>query len=67
MLNIMYKDLCLKSDCSIRVLNYYGECSITIYIINQTLPKFLATYYAQNYAGIISWFLMQCAAKVAGP
>ena len=72
MLNILLmKDLCLKSDCSIRVyLNtattINGECSIRVYhnlfnIFSQTLPitlaLFLTMYYAQNYAGIVGWSL----------
>ena len=42
------KDLSLKSDCSIRVY---------IPIMLALCLMLLATYYAQNYAGIIGWSL----------
>ena len=64
-----YKRWVLKSDCFIRVyhkINNYGECSIRVfYLFSQTFPIMLAlslaTYYAQSYAGIISWRLILVA------
>ena len=46
------KRFVLKSDCSIRV---YINFSQTLYIMLALCLMLLATYYAQNYAGIIGW------------
>ena len=71
-LNFLSQLFYLKFNTLAVVQNSNGECSIKVYnhIFSQTVPimlalclMLLATYYAQNYADIIGWSLIEIIQK----